>query len=506
MLKQFWDKTRLGQQAARHQWDASLAWFRLRYLTPGGPTRCIRLLSRPQACGRVALYFLPDEIVSELYVGIPETHVRLLLRMAADFSFSLKPKLPEQVMPEAQRLTAMAELPWKRPFLAHVVNESLFVSQPDGRSATETKRRGHRYLPQPAGRTVGKGRSLWQLPDNPGAGLTTRSVGPSQPPPAHLIATRADPGGWPLGQSPAGAQLHVFGRINLYGRQEAVSDWLVHQVTQIVTRDPANLVILDGAGDLVPRLKRKAAVTRLLGDQLTYMDMNNTSLVDGFNPLAPVPGETEAALLQRWQRWFKGMNVQPQGIQLLAQAQAAGIEDIPALRKWLKKVERKGQAAAVSSLTLTLNRLTATRKLQEWLEWPVNRFEKVTAGALFLTCPGSGWEYQQMLRAVLLAVCQMAAVRLVLHHFPWQADPALIEQLPQQTVLSNGPILVDTLPVLVQSSAKDARVIGKQLLNEDKLQMETLQLLGQGESILLTKNGPVLASWSTNIDQKNMFC
>ena len=57
---------------------------------------------------------------------------------------------------------------------------------------------------------------------------------------------------------------------------------------------------------LVPRLKRKAAVTRLLGEQLAYVDMDGTSLANGFNPLAAVPGETEEALLQRWQRWFGG--------------------------------------------------------------------------------------------------------------------------------------------------------------------------------------------------------
>ena len=42
----------------------------------------------PQACGRVALYFRPDEAVSALYLGVPETYVRLLQRMAADFNFS----------------------------------------------------------------------------------------------------------------------------------------------------------------------------------------------------------------------------------------------------------------------------------------------------------------------------------------------------------------------------------------------------------------------------------
>ncbi len=37
------------------------------------------------------------------------------------------------------------------------------------------------------------------------------------------------------------------------------------------------------------------------------------------------------------------MNVHPQGIQLLPQAQRDGVGDIPALRKWLKQAERRGQ-------------------------------------------------------------------------------------------------------------------------------------------------------------------
>ncbi len=84
--------------------------------------------------------------------------------------------------------------------------------------------------------------------------------------------------------------MHVAGRVNIYGREEAAADWMVHQVTQMVSLDPANLVVIDGAGDLVPRLKRKAAVTRLLGERLAYVNIDGASLAGGFNPLAAVPG------------------------------------------------------------------------------------------------------------------------------------------------------------------------------------------------------------------------
>ena len=63
-----------------------------------------------------------------------------------------------------------------------------------------------------------------------------------------------------------------------------MADWLVHQVTQMVAVNPANLVVIDGAGDLAPKLKRKAVVTRLLGEQLAYVGMDGVSRVAGCLP------------------------------------------------------------------------------------------------------------------------------------------------------------------------------------------------------------------------------
>ena len=50
-----------GRQAAQVRWTAGLRWYRLRYLTAAGPTHCLRLLSRPAACGRVALFYQPGD-------------------------------------------------------------------------------------------------------------------------------------------------------------------------------------------------------------------------------------------------------------------------------------------------------------------------------------------------------------------------------------------------------------------------------------------------------------
>ncbi|HUM70109.1 MAG TPA: hypothetical protein PLK31_14840, partial [Chloroflexota bacterium] len=415
-------KKLFGKRVARGKWDAGLIWFRLRYLEPAGPTRCINLLSRTQACGRVALYYRPGDAVSELYLGIPESHLRLLQRMVADFGFSLKPKPPEVVIPAAGRLTAVTDLPWDSAFVAHIANELVLVSLVAGESKRGACLPGTPSgAPLPSGDpspslATGGSPAAWCLPDKPVPGLTLRPSWNDQPPPAHLVATEPDARRWLLGRSQSGVPLHVAGRVNIYGRQEAVADWLVQQVTQMVAVDHANLVVIDGAGDLVPKLKRKAAVTRLLGERLAYVDMDGISLAGGFNPLAAAPGESGAALVQRWQQWFQGMNVHPQGIQLLAQAQQDGVGDMPGLRKWLKQVERQGHYAAVSSLGLALNRLTANRTLREWLEWPTNRYEILLEGALFFACQlTAGWERQQMVRAVLLGVGPVSGVRLVAH-------------------------------------------------------------------------------------------
>lgn len=486
-----WLQTLFNGRRERQQWDAGLAWFRLRYLEPERPTRCINLLSRPEACGRVALYYRPGEAVSQLYLGVPEVHARLLQRMAADFGFSLKPKSPEIEIPVAQRLTAVTELPWDRPFVAHIANEFAFASLVEGEN-----RRGA-YLPQPRSLEPGRGPASWGLPGQPPPGLTAQPSWNGQQPPARLVAAEPDPRRWLLGRSPAGVPLHVSGRVNIYGRQEAVADWLVYQVTQMAAANHANLVVIDGAGDLVPRLKRKAAVTRLLGEQLAYVDIDGASLANGFNPLAAAPGETEEATVQRWQSWFQGMNVHPQGSQLLARAWQDGVEDIPSLRKWLKQAERRGQYAAVSSLGMALNRLTANRTLREWLEWPANRFEVLPEGALFFACKGTGWDRQQLLRAALLGAMPVAGARLIVHGFPWKTVDTAHLGSHEQIVVSNGPLLPNGVIILTECHPHGVAALATRFLARDARLGENLELLGRGEGIVIANNEVFFTTWQT---------
>ncbi len=483
-------KKLFSKRAAREKWDAELVWFRLRYSDPAGAMRTVNLLSRPQACGRVALCYWSGEPISQLYLGIPEIHERLLRRMAADFGFLLKPKPPEVTIPAAQRMTAVADLPWDKQFMAHIVNESVFINLLDG------EKKGGFYLPQPSTSTTGTGSTTWRLLESPLPGLASQPSWNGQRPPAHLVAVEPDSRCWLLGRSHTGLPLHVSGRMNIYGRQEAVADWLTHQITQMVALDHANLVVIDGAGDLVPRLKRKTAVTSLLGEQLAYVDMDGTSLAGGFNPLAAAPGETEVETVLRWQQWFQGMNVHPQSLELLAQARQDGVEDIPSLRKWLKRAERQGQYTVVSSLNITLNRLTANRSLREWLEWPTNRFDVLPEGALFFAVKETDWARQQLLRAVLLGALLIKDVRLIVHGSSWKGVGLDVLRGHDQLIISNGPLLPHSITVLTESHPQGVTELARRFLNEDGLLSENLSLLARGEGIIVADEDIFFSTWN----------
>jgi hypothetical protein len=191
------------------------------------------------------------------------------------------------------------------------------------------------------------------------------------------------------------------------------------------------------------------------------------------------------------------MNVHPQGIQLLAQAQQEGVEDIPGLRKWLKQVERQGQYTAVSSLRMALNRLTASRVLREWLEWPANRFDILPEGALFFACKGAGWDRQQLLRAVLLGAMQVEGVRLIVHGSPWKAADTAFLGAQERVVVSNGPLLPDSAIILTECHAHGVAALAGRFLASDVRLGENLELLGRGEGIVIASDRVFFTAWYT---------
>lgn len=444
--------------------------------------QCLMLLSRPEACGRVALYFRPDKAVSHLYLGIPHVHLRLLKRMAADFGFSVQTESPDLDMLADGRLTSVSDLPWDHAFVAHMVNERLFVHiVGDGNSHGS-------YFPQGTG-AVKMLLDGWRLPNPPPVGLTMRPAWDSNEVLDSLIVQNHDPHKWLLGRSAAGELIHVDGPINLYGRQDAAATWLVHQVSRMLAVDHANLVVIDGIGDVVPQLKRKTAVTRLLGEQLTYIDIDGSGLVTGLDLLAAVAGEPEAHTMARWQTWFQGMHVPMQTSPLLEAAWQDGVRDLPALQKWLKRRERQGVNTAVLSLKTALNRLLSDRDIRNWLTWSVNPFEILPQGALLFACQGTNWQRQQVLQAVLLAVQHIPNVRLVLHGLP--NAPGGVGG-----IVSNGPLLANSAVVLTQSHFKSVPKLGKRFLGEDARLMENLALLRRGEGIFVQQNALFFTTWN----------
>jgi hypothetical protein len=479
--------------------------------------------------GRVALRYEPGE-VSRLWLGVPLLYAPLLWQMGEDFGFVLseEPLPPEEPTP----LVAASDLPWERPFTAHIVDGGLFIN--DAGAA-----RGASYFPSPNGEK----KTGWRLPEPPplGVGVVT-SWQPAAPPP-DLLAERqprrqAGTGGinrWLLGWNQAGQMLSTPGRVNLYGTTAAT--WLVSGLTQSIAAGHRGLVILDGVGDLAPRLKRKPAVTRLLGrgagegGGLHYLDIDGAAVIDGFDPLAAVPGESEAGRRARRREWFRLMGVHHTGLALLDEAP---LGDLNGLQKWLASPARQRRGAAAGSLEAAVGRLMGDRQVRQWLEWSANRFESLPAGALIFGCRGQEWARRQLLVAALLAACALPGVRLVLHGLPWkelelEVERELERELEEEegedddeneeddeaggvggraegqaralrrwrrpVVLSNGPLLSGSLPVLTASQPERAVKLARRFLNDDPVLTENLHLLPPGEGLVCHESGLHHTRW-----------
>lgn len=459
-----------NDRRARAEWDAGLVWFRLRYEASMGPRRAVALLSRPESAGRVALAFAPGPPLACLHLGVPARHAATLEWMARDMAFSVTEERPDASAAEA--LAPAAELPWERAFYAQIVDGCAFVDGPNASAG---------YLPEPAG-ARGHG---WQLPAEPPAGVALRPSWNGHLQPEELFDERSpDTGGWPLGRGQDGRLLYASGPVNVYGSAGGVAGWLVPLVVHLLATEPAGLTVLDGAGDLGPALKRKAVVTRQLGRALTYLDVSSTALAGGFNPLAPLPGETAAQTLGRWQRWFGAMDVHPAGLALLEKAQKEGVSDIPTLERWLEQPEQQHRPAAARSLQGALRRLLDDPQLGEWLAWPGQPFAALPAGALIFTCMARSRARRHVLVAAWLAARQLAAARLVLHGLPWPelGDRSLASY--GSAVLTNGPLLPAATVVLAASEPRRAALLAGRFLDGDLLWQENLGLLAPGEAIV----------------------
>ena len=144
----------------RLDWDEQAVWYRLRYTDPAAVRKCLQWLSTAQKVGRVALWqqVLPD--ITKLYLSIPPNGETVLHRMAADYHFSLQPKLPQVSLPPVAKMFPLteADLPWERSFLAHIVSGRPFVALPENGSHKGA------YLPLLPGKKQPLPVSDWTMP------------------------------------------------------------------------------------------------------------------------------------------------------------------------------------------------------------------------------------------------------------------------------------------------------------------------------------------------------
>ena len=144
---------------------------------------------------------------------------------------------------------------------------------------------------------------------------------------------------------------------------------------------------------------------------------------------------------------------------------------------------------------MALNRLTGSRLLREWLEWPTNRFAMLPEGALFFACQATGWDRQQLLRAAILGTAPVEGLRLIIHGFPWQKfDVQEVAEHPW-LITSNGPLLANSTVVLVESRPEGVDMLSRRFLNNDTVMTENLQLLRREESIVIDGDEIIFTSW-----------
>ncbi len=483
-----WRDTRQGPAQAR-QWLESLDWYRLRYQSAPLTRQGLLVLAGAAGCGRVALvhtlYPWPH-----LYLGLPPEEGSWARQVAADYQFHLQPApAPDALM--TLRLQPTNELDWQRPFLAHLVGERLFVMHQDA-AASDTGQ----FWP---GQSVGQEGQNWQLPDLPPFGLTTQpQLRPAPIPAAMRVTGKPDGSHWLLGHDAEGKLIQaITPQVMVGGNEDAVTLWLEQAALASLALQPAGLVILDGQGQLTHRLRRHALVNELLNrKQLTLASITEAGESRiGFNPLALVPGESEAHTVTRWQAWFAGMGCSWQTRTLLLEAYREGVRELNQLHRWLAQPARLGQPAnALLSLKTVLHRLITAAAVRDWLEWPTNLFAPLTEKAVLFTCPGSeAWEKQQLLQAMFLGVQAAGRVRLIL-----TGTGAMSTAIrPESRVLAGNGLFLPgaTQVVTTLDGAGMAQIDNLPSSQPETLLQELLPLLGPGESVVLLETGSLRLAW-----------
>jgi len=485
-----WQDNRQGQAEAQ-AWLSSLAWYRLRYGSAELAQQGLGVLAGVTGCGRVALFYQPQPL-PQLFLGLPPAEGEWAQRVARDYEASLhQVETPESLT--AWRVASVIKVDWQRPFLAYLVNEHLFLTYLD-----EAEPAQGLFWP---GLRPGQPGNNWQLPVTPPVGLTTRPHLAAAAIPDELKVSVQEGHRWLLGYAPGNQMIQApTPQVNLYGSLEAVTLWLEQAALAALAWQPEGLVIIDGHGNLTQRLKRHVLVADLLNrKQLALASVTEASGGrTGFNPLAPVPGETETQTVQRWQTWFAGMGCGGQARALLTEAYAEGVRDINQLRRWLEQPTRLlAEGNGLANLQTAMRRLLVGASVRDWLEWPTNLFATLGAKPLLFACPADHWGREQLLKAMFLGVQASGQSRLIVSGMKIRSED--IQGSGTALLIGNGPRLPGATTVLTTTPTGQIGALLAQLWCGQEpspaVLQEVIELLPSGAGAVLATTGPISISW-----------
>ena len=99
------------------------------------------------------------------------------------------------------------------------------------------------------------------------------------------------------------------------------------------------------------------------------------------------------------------------------------------------------------------------------------------------------------MRSVLLSVIQFKDIRLILHGFSGDTLEEVSLLKPATAVLSNGPLLTDSMIVLTECHSQGVTRLVKRFFESDSRWQENLELLQRGEAFVIANASPIWASW-----------
>jgi len=510
---------------ARARWDSQATWYRLRYDDAEQARNALDLLSRHG--GRVGLRWRTERDVSRLYVGVASAGLnRLAAEMARDLGFTLTAVPQLAAVADDYLHDGVDALPSPLPGAfcyapasgetagqgeighiagegdGYIINGHLFAL-PAGRVNGAALTAGYAF--PTAAAIKGYLPGLWRLP-LPVLGL---ALCPQWRPPLPLELPAATAEAWLLGRS-ANRQPLYGQRVSVLGEMNAVQQWLVQLVVAQAARNPVGVAVIDGEGDLVPRLLAEPVIARLLqAKQATALDVNVVGQ-GGVNPLAPLPGETTGQTTARWRDWFARMGSAESGLALLPDAYAAGATSLPQLRHWLEQLARNEKTTrpafvAAAALRAVLDRLLADGTTARWLcQQPVDLGALLGQGMLLVACPYQGkWSRAQALRALLpLLAFHEAAV--ILRLGARAAIPLSREELNNPSfirIVSDSSNLTDTV-IVTRSQGRRLASLTNHLLPQlcpeaiaPQMFQEYAGQLGVGEALALRQGTLTWVGW-----------